>query len=65
MGVEILVLAGISGSRLDQPIEFIESRNEVDAMLFGSLYCVLLTVAATFYWTRYAPSWLLDRTLSN
>ena len=65
MGVDILVLAGISGSRLDQPIEFIESRNELDAMLLGSLCCVPLTVAATFYWTRYAPSWLVDPTISS
>lgn len=45
MGVEMLVLAGISGSRLDQPMEFIESRNELDAMLLGSFYWVFLTVA--------------------
>ena len=33
----MLVLAGMSGSRLDQPREFIESRNEVDAMLLKKL----------------------------
>ena len=36
MGAEMLVLAGISASRLDQPIEFIESRNEDEAMLSGA-----------------------------
>lgn len=33
MGVEDEVLTGISGSRLLQPSEFIESRNEFDAMV--------------------------------
>lgn len=65
MGVDMLVLAGISGSRLDQPIEFIESRNEVEAMLLGSLSSIPLTVAATFYWARYAPRLLLDPTLPS
>lgn len=41
MGAEMLVFAGISGSRLDQPIEFIESRKEVDAMLCGRLSTLL------------------------
>ena len=33
MGVVEDVFAGTSGSRRDQPMEFIESRNEVDAIL--------------------------------
>ena len=41
MGVEE-VLTGMSGSRLDHPMEFIESRNEVDAIASS----VLLTVAS-------------------
>ena len=36
MGVdELVVLAGRSGSLRDQPKEFIESRNEVDAIFVG------------------------------
>lgn len=36
MGAEMLVLAGMSASRLDHPIEFMESRNEDEAMLSGA-----------------------------
>ena len=32
IGVEELVVAGMSGSRRDQPMEFIESRKDVDAI---------------------------------
>ncbi len=32
MGVEELVVTGTSGSRRDQPMEFIDSRNDADAI---------------------------------
>lgn len=32
IGVEELVVTGMSGSRRDQPMEFIESRKDVDAI---------------------------------
>lgn len=32
IGVEEVVVIGMSGSRRDQPMEFIESRNEVEAI---------------------------------
>ena len=32
IGVEEVVVTGMSGSRRDQPMEFIESRKDVDAI---------------------------------
>lgn len=32
IGVDEVVVTGVSGSRRDQPMEFIESRNEVEAI---------------------------------
>lgn len=36
IGVEEEVVTGMSGSRRDQPMEFIESRKEVDAIEYGA-----------------------------
>lgn len=33
IGVEGVVVTGMSGSRRDQPMEFIESRKDVEAMI--------------------------------
>ena len=38
-GVDEFVLAGMSGSRRDQPIEFIDSRKDVDVMLDTRVPC--------------------------
>ena len=36
IGVEELVVTGMSGSRRDQPMEFIESLKDVDAIRYGA-----------------------------
>ena len=36
IGVEEVVVTGMSGSRRDQPMEFIESRKEVEAIGYGA-----------------------------
>lgn len=36
IGVEEVVVTGMSGSLRDQPMEFIESRKEVDAIGYGA-----------------------------
>ena len=38
MGVDMLVLTGMSGSRRDQPMELMESRKELEAMLGWGKY---------------------------
>lgn len=63
MGVEDEVLTGMSGSRLLQPSEFIESRNEFEAMMCrvrlqeGAALGLALTLSAAYSNSRIARRW--------
>lgn len=60
IGVEELVLAGTSGSRRDQPIEFKESRKDVEAIFArvpesaGSRLSLASLYGAQVSWVQYS-----------